>query len=112
MKLNEQFTIDIAENGYIITANDVPYIFNNINDMIKWVEDNIELTGESKKFSDALDDDITNDEREPEDYSKFAQYNTQYNTPTYTTTTNVPTSIGSNHPKRPKSLLKKRNNHV
>ena len=57
----KNISIDITENGYIICVDSKKYIFDDINKMREWIEENICATGDIKQFSEALDDDNDTD---------------------------------------------------
>jgi hypothetical protein len=76
MKEAKNIGIDITENGYIITAGKKRFVFDDIKKMREWIEENIAPTGETKQFSDALDDDTTSVKQEAVYGSSTAYYNT------------------------------------
>lgn len=60
----KKISIDITENGYIITINgdtsntkEKQFIFSNIKKLREWMKEHLSATGEVERFSDALDTD-------------------------------------------------------
>jgi len=64
-------SIDITENGYIVTGlyknqgSGKQYVFKKASEMRKWLKDNLAPTGEVKRFSDALDNESEDDTIDP-----------------------------------------------
>ena len=53
----KNISIDVTENGFIITAGELKkFVFSDCDKMREWVMENLSATGEVERFSDALDD--------------------------------------------------------
>ena len=63
----KKVTIDIMENGYVVTVctpkafEGKKFVFDTVKKLQEWLKENLSVTGEVERFSDALDDDDKND---------------------------------------------------
>ena len=67
----KNISIDVTENGFIVTAGESKkFVFSDCDKMREWIMENLSATGEVERFSDALDDnsDVSYDNSV---YSKF-----------------------------------------
>ena len=53
----KNISIDVTKNGFIITADESEkFVFSDCDKMREWIMENLSVTGEIERFSDALDD--------------------------------------------------------
>jgi hypothetical protein len=73
----KNISIDVTENGFIITAGEAKkFVFSDCDKMREWIMENLSVTGEVERFSDALDDksDVSYDSSSNDSvYSKFVK---------------------------------------
>ena len=57
MENYKDITIEVVENGYIVTTPDGKCIFYTSEELREWLKNNLAPTGEVERFSDALDNE-------------------------------------------------------